>query len=130
MMDQHQSSSDMIPNHSRKAFSRNTLKKRFNFLKVAKEGRKAVMPSLIIQAHLKKENEEACVRFGFTATRKIGSAVIRNRARRRLKSTVDLIMKEKSLRPGDYVLIARHETATVPFKVLIKDFKKALTYVS
>ncbi|MBS0185688.1 MAG: ribonuclease P protein component [Proteobacteria bacterium] len=129
-MDRHQSSPDIISHPSRKAFSRHTLKKRFDFLKVAKEGRKAVMPSLIVQASIKKGTEAAGVRFGFTATRKIGSAIIRNRARRRLRSTVDLITKERSLRPGDYVLIARHETATVPFEVLMKDFRKALTYVS
>ncbi|OYZ37059.1 MAG: ribonuclease P protein component [Alphaproteobacteria bacterium 16-39-46] len=128
-MDRCQFSTNTTLQSSLKAFSRHTLKRRFDFLNVAKEGRKAVMPSLIVQAILKK-GDEAEVRVGFTATRKIGSAVVRNRARRRLRSTVDLIAKERSLKSGDYVLIARQITATAPFEVLMKDFRKALTYVS
>ncbi len=128
MMDRCQFPMPTILQGSPKAFSRHTLKKRFDFLNVAKEGRKAVMPSLIVQAILKKGDEG--VRVGFTATRKIGSAVVRNRARRRLRSTVDLVAKERTLNAGDYVLIARQTTATVPFEVLMKDFRKALTYVS
>ena len=115
-------------NPYQKAFSRTTLKKRFDFLKVAQEGRKAVMPSLILQFSSKKESVEP--RFGFTATRKIGSSVVRNRARRRLRAVIDSTLKDTCLNPGDYVLVARSQTSLVSFHVLMNDFKKALTYAA
>lgn len=127
-MDREQCPGDVVLQRPTKVFSRCTLKKRFDFLKTAKEGRKIVTPSLVVQVNVKKEDEGG-IRFGFTATRKVGSSVIRNRARRRLRAVVDLIGKEALLRAGSYVLIARRSTITVPFEVLIKDFRKALVNV-
>lgn len=65
-------------------------------------------------------------RFGFTVTKQLGNAVVRNRIRRRLKSAIDLLA-ETSARPGyDYVLIARLPALTRPFADLKKELEDAL----
>lgn len=66
-------------------------------------------------------------RVGFTTTRRIGNAVIRNRARRRLRSIVDSyasLLKFK--KPVDLVFIATSTTSTAPFSALTSDFLYAL----
>lgn len=63
---------------------------------------------------------------GFTATKKIGGAVVRNRAKRRLREAARLLLPDLA-RPGvDYVLIARGGTATRPWERLLDDLKSAL----
>lgn len=65
-------------------------------------------------------------RFGFTVTKQLGNAVVRNRIRRRLKSAIDLLA-DASARPGyDYVLIARLPALTRPFAELKKELEDAL----
>ena len=65
-------------------------------------------------------------RFGFTATKRIGDAVTRNRARRRLKETVRLAAKAH-VQPGyDYVVIARHGALTQTFDHIQKELCQAL----
>jgi ribonuclease P protein component len=68
----------------------------------------------------------AKVRLGFTATRRVGGAVVRNRARRRLKEAVRLTAPAH-LRPGcDYVFIARAGATSRPWPALLDDVKTAL----
>ena len=57
-------------------------------------------------------------RFGFTATKKLGNAVTRNRIRRRLKEAVRLVAPGAARAGCDYVLIAREAAATRPFAAL------------
>jgi len=68
-------------------------------------------------------------RFGFTVTRKLGKAVVRNRIRRRLKAAVAALNKVsggKGPRPGfDYVLIARPAAETRSFAEIVKDLDQA-----
>ena len=59
------------------------LKRRAEFLRVAKAGRKAAMPGLVVQALPCPDRGVA--RIGFTVTKKVGNAVIRNRTKRRLR---------------------------------------------
>lgn len=67
----------------------------------------------------------ATIRVGFTASRKVGSAVARNRARRRLRAVAAAIMP--SAAPGhDFVVIARADTLTRPFPGLLADLEAAL----
>ncbi len=68
-------------------------------------------------------------RFGFTATKALGGAVIRNRARRRLKEAVRLTGGSHAAQGYDYVLIARAGTVQRPFTELIKDLERALAKV-
>lgn len=68
------------------------------------------------------------MRVGFTASRKVGNAVVRNRAKRRLRAAARILAVEG--RPGtDYVLIARGATAERPFSALLEDLEAALVRI-
>lgn len=69
---------------------------------------------------------EALLRVGFTASRKVGSAVVRNRAKRRLKELARRLLPESGARSVDIVMIARAETATRKFTELEVDLKRGL----
>lgn len=111
------------------------LKKRPQFLHVAK-GTKAAMPGLILQARRRTgeggaadiPDMPAC-RIGFTATKKIGNAVVRNRTKRRLRAVADALLPVHG-RPGfDYVLVGRTTTQDRAFDALCDDLQKAFTRV-
>lgn len=73
---------------------------------------------------------EGGFRVGFTASRKVGSAVARNRARRRLRAAVREVMPDNA-RPGhDYVVIARRDALSRPFDELVGDLASALEHVT
>lgn len=103
-----------------------TIKKRADFLR-ASRGRKAVMPGFILQAF---DQGNADVRVGFTCSRKIGNAVARNRAKRRLREIARLVLPQQG-KPGfDYVLIGRRDvTANRNFSDLKNDLRAALANV-
>jgi ribonuclease P protein component len=101
------------------------LKRRAEFLRVAGGRRKWAAPGLVLQAR-RREAEENGIRIGFTASRKVGGAVVRNRARRRLKAAAEQVMASHAAPATDYVLIARADTATRPFPALIADLETAL----
>lgn len=82
------------------------------------------MPGFVLQAR-EAPSPGAAIRFGFTASRRVGGAVVRNRARRRLKSLARDVLLPLA-RPGwDYVLIARAETATRPWAMLTRELADA-----
>lgn len=66
------------------------------------------------------------VRIGFTASRKVGIAVARNRAKRRLRAAVDEVMPKHATAGHDYVVIARGATLTRPYPALVEDLRTAL----
>jgi ribonuclease P protein component len=108
-----------------------TLKTRADFLRVAATRRRAVTPGLILQAARRPE-ESGCValvRIGFTASRKVGNAVTRNRAKRRLRSVAAAILLGKGKPGTDYVLIARAGTVDRPYDALIADLAAAVRRV-
>ena len=109
-----------------------TLKTRADFLRVAATRRRAVTPGLILQAgHRPAESGcVALVRIGFTASRKVGNAVTRNRAKRRLRSVAASILLDKGKPGTDYVLIARASTADRPYDALVADLEGAMRRVS
>lgn len=103
------------------------LKTRADFLRLAK-GRKWASPGLILQmAQAPVQSIEA--RAGFTVTKKIGNAVVRNRAKRRLREVARAVLPLYASPGCDYVLIAREATPERPFASLIEDLKKALRKV-
>ena len=107
------------------------LKRRPEFLAVAASRRRYVAPGFILQAARRPEdsNLPPAPRIGFTASRKVGIAVARNRARRRLKAAVDAVLPQSG-RPGfDYVLVARTQTLTRPFGELVQDLEKGLARI-
>jgi len=107
------------------------LKTRSEFLFV-KGGTRFATPSLLLQARRRAPASQKAphlARFGFTATKRLGGAVVRNRARRRLKEAVRLGGATLATEGYDYVLIARGGTVQRPFNELIKDLERALTKV-
>tara|TARA_B100001173_G_C15840435_1_gene484377 strand:- start:379 stop:708 length:330 start_codon:yes stop_codon:yes gene_type:complete len=97
-----------------------TIKSRKDFLKIQITGDKAVTAGFILQSAINK-NCNKVTRFGFTASRKVGSAVLRNKAKRRLRALVKEILIEKG-KPGmDYVLVARKTTPIRKFEKLKND---------
>jgi ribonuclease P protein component len=107
------------------------LKTRPEFLYV-KGGTRFATPSLVLQARHRlpsAPHDAEIARFGFTATKSLGGAVVRNRARRRLKEAVRLTAPAHALEGYDYVLIARGGTVQRPFTDLIKDLERALARV-
>lgn len=103
------------------------LKRRAEFLRVASRGRKAPMPGLVLQCLAR--GDEAPVRTGFTVTKKVGNAVVRNRTKRRLREAARLLLRERDLRGVDLVLIGRDGTRSRRFAALIDDLSRALRKV-
>jgi ribonuclease P protein component len=103
------------------------LKRRAEFLRVASKGRKAPTPGLVLQA-LSRDDDDAA-RVGFTVTKKVGNAVIRNRTRRRLKEAARLHFRAHPVAGVDLVLIGRDGTCTRRFSDLVADLAKALDRV-
>ena len=104
------------------------LKRRPEFLAVAASRRRWVAPGLILQAVRRPEDSDLppVPRIGFTASRKVGIAVVRNRARRRLKAAAEQVLPRHGALRFDYVAIARTETATRPFAELVADMTTAM----
>lgn len=107
-----------------------TLKTRADFLRVAAGRRRAARPGLVLQAApVRPGSADGLVRVGYTASRKVGNAVVRNRAKRRLRAAAAAVLVRDG-RPGtDYVLIARAETAARNYADLVGDLEGALRQV-
>lgn len=103
------------------------LKKRADFLRVKETGRSASSPGLVLQAaSLAAVDASEMLRYGLTASRRVGGAVERNRARRRLRVLAERLLPLHA-RPGhDYVLIARAATVDRNFALLEADLFAAL----
>ncbi|MCB1884868.1 MAG: ribonuclease P protein component [Geminicoccaceae bacterium] len=103
------------------------LKRRAEFLHAAR-GRKRAFPSLVLQRADRPGTGEdpASIGVGFTASRKVGGAVQRNRAKRRLRAAAaDLVPRLG--RPGhDYVLVARGRVLTCPYAEILRDLERGL----
>ena len=106
------------------------LKRRADFLRVARTGGKWVMPGLVLQAAKQpKSRDDETPRLGFTVSRKVGNAVARNRARRRLREAARQVMPGHARPAIDYVLIGRHTTLRRPWPLLVEDLETALTRI-
>ena len=113
------------------------LRQRREFVNVAKKGRKYAAPGLVLQA-LNRLNDQrrndgiatgSGVRIGFTVTRKVGNAVVRNRVRRRLRAAASQIAPKYVKGNFDLVLIGRAGTKKRNFEELKQDLLKALNHV-
>jgi ribonuclease P protein component len=99
---------------------------RAGFLAARDSGIKAVSRGFVLQA---VPTGRPDWRLGLTASRKVGNAVRRNRARRRLRALARTELAMRA-RPGtDYVMIARHGTADRDWTDLVRDLGKAVGYL-
>jgi ribonuclease P protein component len=102
------------------------LKTRGDFLRVAAKRARAVRAGLILQAAPQPDDGNAPPRVGFTASKRVGNAVARNRAKRRLRAVAASVLPLHG-RPGtDYVLIARAGTGERVYAELLADLDGAL----
>ena len=104
------------------------LTRRAEFLKAARAPYQA-RTAVVVQSRKRAEDEPADaaeIRTGFTATKKVGNAVVRNRAKRRLREAARLLLPIHGLPGHDYVFIARAGTLDRPWAGLLDDVKAAL----
>lgn len=96
---------------------------------MARAGRKWAAPGVVLQAREVEgcsSAKEPVFRVGFTVSRKVGNAVARNRARRRLRAAAERVMPDHAKRGHDFVLIGRAATLKRPFAALVADLETAL----
>lgn len=102
-----------------------TLKNRPEFLRAASARRQGTA-GFLVQARFRDDGETR-VQVGFTASKKIGNAVKRNRAKRRLREVARDMLPRFGLPGWDYVLVARPgATVDRPFADLLADMQGAM----
>lgn len=108
-----------------------TLTKRADFLRAA-QGRRQGTPGFLLQARERQGDEASpeIVRIGYTCSKKLGNAVARNRAKRRLRAIARDVLPRHGKPGWDYVLVGRpNTTATHDFAVMTADLARALARV-
>ena len=101
-----------------------TIRKRADYLRAASARRQGT-GGFLLQARARDDGSDA-VRVGFTASKKIGNAVLRNRAKRRLRAAASQLLPLLGREGHDYVLVARASTGTRAFAALLADVTAAL----
>lgn len=102
-----------------------TIKENYEFRRLYAKGKSAVTPSVVVYC---RKNGRQHNRLGVTVSTKLGHAVVRNRARRRLRELFRL-SQPQMLQGYDVLLVARGRTARIPHKYLQRDYESALRKV-
>jgi ribonuclease P protein component len=110
------------------SFRLETIRKRADFLTL-NAGKRASGPGFTL-LHRKPDDAGAPLRFGFTVTKKIGTATERNRIRRRLKEAVRAASPQFGEAHGDFVVLARREALQIDFLALTMALARAVATLS
>lgn len=111
------------------------LKRRADFVRAAKAGLHASGPAMALQAYRRRANESGdgvlgdSIRVGFTTSKKVGNAVIRNRVRRRLREVAEQVLPAEGKPGHDYVLVGRTDAKDRDFQDLLADVRAALAKI-
>ena len=107
-----------------------TLKKRPEFLWI-RGGTRASVTSFLMEAKRRPDGHKAgaAPRFGFTVTKKLGGAVVRNRIRRRIKSAIAEVSSDGARDGFDYVIVARAAALERPYQEILSDVRRAFSLI-
>ena len=103
------------------------IQKRKDFVEISRFGACFRAESVVVQCRL---NSVGSFRAGFTASKKVGNSVVRNRCKRRMRSVVDELCKKDLLIGADYVFIARKKTFSAQWNVLVSECVKAVEFLN
>jgi ribonuclease P protein component len=104
------------------------LVRRSEFL-AANNGKRVPMPGFVLLVRARSD-DDATVGIGFTVTKKIGNAVVRNRMKRRFRALAREILPDAGLPGADHVLIGRSGGLERDYGLLGSELRKALAKVS
>lgn len=117
------------PDKGAPAISVCVLSKRADFVRASRARRQGT-PGVHLQGRKRGDGEADGIRVGFTCSKKVGNAVARNRAKRRLREAARIVLPELGRDGWDYVLVGRKDTtATLPFETLVADLRRAIKKV-
>ena len=105
------------------------LTKRADFIRASKARRQGTT-GVHLQARKRTEGEATGIRVGYTCSKKVGNAVARNRAKRRLREVARMTLPKLGRNGWDYVLVGRNTTTgSIPFDDLLRDMRRAIAKV-
>jgi ribonuclease P protein component len=102
------------------------LKQRADFLAAA-SGAKGHTAGFVLQ--MRQRDDVGPPRVGFTVSKRVGNAVVRNRVRRRLREAVRQAPNLSVMTGCDYVLIGRQTAIALPFDRLVRDLSGAIDQI-
>jgi ribonuclease P protein component len=110
------------------AASLTTLTIRRDFL-AANAGKRAPMPGFVLLVRDRQDGTPD-MRIGYTVTKKVGNAVVRNRMKRRLRELARALLPQNGIRGADHVLIGRNGGIERDFAQMKSELAKALAKVA
>jgi ribonuclease P protein component len=103
------------------------LRTRADFQRLTRSRRKHATRGLVLQVAAQPVGRDTTQpRIGFTASKKVGNAIARNRAKRRLRALAREVLQPQVQPSLDYVLVGRHTTVTRPWSKLVQDLETAI----